>query len=921
MSRNNENIATGTSEPKVAAKDKSIPNKVLFISLAKDCPYATDGKYVAFSYDLIHDMTYEIAAELAFLVRDVEISNKLSLLLDFQNERPDDYETLIQSIQRGIIAPLLQVSVPEEVTLHFPDSYIEWLVYNTDQIRAEIGRNLKNQDNTITLYTSDIFKEYVENGMLPKIKKVTDENPEITNFSVIDTDLEKGLMLDSLMGLKADWMYRPFHGDWIQAELGCMYSSGIGVSKDLTKAASYYANAAEKGNIFATNYLGYIYQCGLGVAADGNKAFELYQKAAEQNHDYAIANVGYCYHNGIGTAKDLDKAACWYEKAAEKGVEFAQHNLAAIAYDKGDYAVAFKWYKNLSENNNYGQHASILYWVGYMYKEGLGITKDENYAYSYLAKASDLGIDAAHRLCAELTANGFGVFGNAPDIDRTKMYYNRGRKAGDLESNIQMAKFLMGLQKNESISREILEVLKEVIGKSPEARCMYITYMRENPEILDQDEMDLAVKGLTAISDQYTPAKQLLETIQKEQEEEQRRQEEEQRKADEEFERLKKMCEENKQKEIAKQEAEKAKQEEKEREAQLKREKTFNRYNQTPLAIRLLIGNETNFDFDRGVRLLVDSAQAGDPLAKAWVGHILLAYNPTMKEAFELISSAAYGNPQLFYRQVAQYYSHPPHFHLGKYGEMINKKTPGDCFALLANCYLNGWGTPQDLDKAHELLQKAIRLGSGFANTLTGICYYNGIGTVKDTKAAKDYFEKAAKYNDGIACNYLAMIHIQTGSNELAGYYAKRSAYYGCAMGMCNFADALRANNDKAGAEKWYRQAIIQSEGNKELIQYATKQLKAIGGRVPEWKPSSLVIYIENGVPTLQRPASYCEPPASVEEKEQKPLNDSVQNAGHKNSVTDSLKEAVNSITDKVVDTAQKSSKSGLLKKIFGFKK
>ena len=67
----------------------------------------------------------------------------------------------------------------------------------------------------------------------------------------------------------------------VDYELGRMHDKGLDFSQNYTKAASYYAKAAEKGHAEAQNSLGNMYELGQGVEQDYEKAFELYSKAAE----------------------------------------------------------------------------------------------------------------------------------------------------------------------------------------------------------------------------------------------------------------------------------------------------------------------------------------------------------------------------------------------------------------------------------------------------------------------------------------------------------------------------------------------------------------------------------------------------------------------------------------------------------------
>ena len=137
---------------------------------------------------------------------------------------------------------------------------------------------------------------------------------------------------------------------------GWAYQNGLGVPKDLGKAAELYQKAADQGNALAQNNLGWLYQNGQGVPKDLGKAVELYQKAADQGNAFAQNNLGWLYENGQGVPKDLGKAAELYQKAADQGNAFAQNNLGWL-YQSGqgvpkDLGKAVELYQKAADQGN-----------------------------------------------------------------------------------------------------------------------------------------------------------------------------------------------------------------------------------------------------------------------------------------------------------------------------------------------------------------------------------------------------------------------------------------------------------------------------------------------------------------------------------------------------------------------------------------
>jgi TPR repeat protein len=71
------------------------------------------------------------------------------------------------------------------------------------------------------------------------------------------------------------WTNRTEQGDAdAQKELGDMYRSGEGVTKDINEAAKWYHKSAEQGNGDAQYILGSLYSKGDGVLKDSTEALK-----------------------------------------------------------------------------------------------------------------------------------------------------------------------------------------------------------------------------------------------------------------------------------------------------------------------------------------------------------------------------------------------------------------------------------------------------------------------------------------------------------------------------------------------------------------------------------------------------------------------------------------------------------------------
>jgi TPR repeat protein len=90
------------------------------------------------------------------------------------------------------------------------------------------------------------------------------------------------------------------------------------------RAAALIQPCAQQGDPAAQLTLGTLYRTGLGVSKDLVKAAHWYQKAAEQGLPEAQFNLGMMYANGDGVTEDEYKALDWIYRAAEQGHENAR---------------------------------------------------------------------------------------------------------------------------------------------------------------------------------------------------------------------------------------------------------------------------------------------------------------------------------------------------------------------------------------------------------------------------------------------------------------------------------------------------------------------------------------------------------------------------------------------------------------------
>jgi TPR repeat protein len=144
--------------------------------------------------------------------------------------------------------------------------------------------------------------------------------------------------------------------------LGVLYADGLGVPKDIKRAAEYYKSAAEAGNPVAQEVLGRCYFYGSGMEEDYSRAYYWLVKSTESDRvqmTSAHKTLGLCYFFGMGAPQDYARAKMSFEAAMDELSEYE------------------------------------LYLLGHIYAEGLGTPQDIERGVSYLKAAAEQGSEEA----------------------------------------------------------------------------------------------------------------------------------------------------------------------------------------------------------------------------------------------------------------------------------------------------------------------------------------------------------------------------------------------------------------------------------------------------------------------------------------------------------------------------------------------
>ncbi len=251
-------------------------------------------------------------------------------------------------------------------------------------------------------------------------------------------------------------------------QLGILYTSGKGVTRDLTTSLEYLKKSAAAGNVKAKDALSehaklqmlagvsrpmekkpevktvtivedpkasILYKTAKDLFAmnQDQKAILILEEAAELGSGDAMYELGYRSTTGKGMPKDIRKGQQYIAKAAAAGNEKALDlqaqmkmmnlNLEAVkplsadeCFRKGKYQEALSAYLKKEDEHSLCQAA-------FMYEKGYGTDINIDKAIGLLNKAVSLESRYAVRVLADWYNYGIHV---EKDIERARSYYEKG---------------------------------------------------------------------------------------------------------------------------------------------------------------------------------------------------------------------------------------------------------------------------------------------------------------------------------------------------------------------------------------------------------------------------------------------------------------------------------------------------------------
>jgi hypothetical protein len=137
-----------------------------------------------------------------------------------------------------------------------------------------------------------------------------------------------------------------------------------------------------------------MYSSGAGVSRNVSRALYWYRRSAQHGVVEAAYNLGLYYEKGLGGAKNIALAATWYRAAAEHGDSDAEVALGNLVEDyltcdnESAYAkVILYWYRRAARHGN----RDGIFNLGLCYRFGAGVRPNSRKSRELLTKAAALG--------------------------------------------------------------------------------------------------------------------------------------------------------------------------------------------------------------------------------------------------------------------------------------------------------------------------------------------------------------------------------------------------------------------------------------------------------------------------------------------------------------------------------------------------
>lgn len=174
----------------------------------------------------------------------------------------------------------------------------------------------------------------------------------------------------------------------------------ISIKRNMRSVAYSIKLKADAGDLESIYRMGRIYLNGDGIPKDERKAVELFQKSADSGNAKAYNDLAKCCLNGSGVNANKQKAIEYAKKSIDLGCTEAKVTLGDIYYE-----------------------------MAKDFRDGKGVTKDENKAISLFEQAGEYGNSKAYNSLAKCYLSGTGVTKNGQkSLEYATKSYEMGNK-------------------------------------------------------------------------------------------------------------------------------------------------------------------------------------------------------------------------------------------------------------------------------------------------------------------------------------------------------------------------------------------------------------------------------------------------------------------------------------------------------------
>jgi TPR repeat protein len=140
---------------------------------------------------------------------------------------------------------------------------------------------------------------------------------------------------------------------------------------------------------------------------DPSQALNQFRALADLGSPMAMVDIAYMYSKGIGVQSDAQEEEVWYKRAVAAGSVFAQFALAHMYSRMRRYPDAFAACQSAVASG----YAPAMYFLAFMYGQGLGTERNLDAEQGLLQQAAQLGhLWARIRLSRILMQKRFGAW-------------------------------------------------------------------------------------------------------------------------------------------------------------------------------------------------------------------------------------------------------------------------------------------------------------------------------------------------------------------------------------------------------------------------------------------------------------------------------------------------------------------------------